>query len=724
MNRFLSLAHRFRLVAFVVLLAGPGVTQVRVACLGDSITQGALLNDLEHDAYPVQLGWRLGAGYRVQNFGVGGRTLLRGADLPYMDSSAWKKLLEWQPDLVVVILGSNDTCEGKRGNWAHQTELEVDAQALIEGLRGVNPKVRVLLCSPPPMLVAAAGLSSERKQDLTQRGGRLGRIAQALMSVAGQHASARFVDLSRVLKLQQVVDGVHPNPFGAEAIANRIAEVILMPEAQPLDLLEALGARGIEPTTTRYHGFLRFDFKLAEDGPACTLVQPHRASRGRPWLWRLRFFGHQPALELELLERGFHLAYVDLAQLFGSPRALARMEALHGLLLELGFSSRPVLLGMSRGGLPLLAWGNAHPAETAALVGDNLVCDLRTWPGGHGGKRSDGDWQRVLAEYKWTEAEAAARGDFLLGGVEAPAKAGVPLLLVQGLADQVVPPLANGLRLAKLWRAAGGSVTLWPKAGQDHHPHGLHPPSPLTREIHFACGLGRNPATWAVPSAEYRGHPAGWGGETWWRQLERLRNLGREQPQAEIVFLGDSLTQGLTGAVDRIARVDGSRPIDRILGQTKALSLGLSGDRTEHLLFRIKQGALAACDPKVIVLQIGVNNINTAGHTGREVAEGIRAVVDLLAQEEPQAHVLLCGPFPVGIQPTDPRRVALEEVHASIADLGDRSGVTYFDLRPLFLDEQGKATNAMRQDGIHLSGKGEEVWLGALHPLIESLIGG
>lgn len=701
------------------LFVGPAAAQRKVVCIGDSITYGSRLPDRERNHYPAQLGWRLGAEYEVVNGGQGGHTLLSAGDRPYVKSGSWTYLIEGAPDVAVVILGTNDTCQGRRGNWEHEGELETDARAMVAALRSTNAEVRVLLCTPTPIFPEAPGLEKERKADLTERAPRLGRIAEALQSVASSEG-VEFVDLSRVLTVGQVVDGVHPNSFGAEAIANRIAEAIVTPRAPGLDLEAALAKKGITAMRGEYHRFERFDFPLP-DGPSCTLVAPHVAAAGRPWLWRMRFFGHEPALELDLLDRGFHLAYVDLANLYGSPSALARMEPFHALLAELGLSNQPVLMGMSRGGLPLLAWANAHPEGTAALYGDNPVGDLGTWPGGRGGKRSDADWARTLDVFGWSEEDAAEAGDFLLRGLDAPIRAGVPLFLVQGLADEVVPAEQNGLRLANLWREGGGRTVVWPKPNANHHPHGLHPPAPLVREIRQACGLGGNPATRATPSAEHRGKPAGWGGGTWWGQLDKLQALGKVHPDTRVVFFGDSITQGLTGSGDRVARKGGERAIDEALGEYGALSLGLSGDRTEHLLFRIEHGALASIDPEVIVLQIGVNNVNAAKHTARETAEGIEAVVTRLREREPQAHVVICGPFPAGVEVDDPRRAVVNEIHARIVPLGERAAVTYLDLRSLFLEEDGRANDRLSEDGIHVTGAGQRAWMSALVPIVKRI---
>ena len=105
---------------------------------------------------------------------------------------------------------------------------------------------------------------------------------------------------------------------------------------------------------------------------------------------------------------GFHVAYIDVAGLFGSPKAVERWNRFYGFLtVEHGFSKRPVLEGMSRGGLIVLNWAIANPRSVAAIYVDAPVCDIRSWPGGKGeGKGSSRDWQACLKVYGLSEATA------------------------------------------------------------------------------------------------------------------------------------------------------------------------------------------------------------------------------------------------------------------------------------------------------------------------------
>ncbi len=230
-----------------------------------------------------------------------------------------------------------------------------------------------------------------------------------------------------------------------------------------------------------WHGYERIDFSLPGDGARCILVKPKTPAKGNPWIWRARFWGHQPALDLQLLGKGFHLTYCEVGGLFGAPRAVERWNKFHALAVQQGLSSRPVLEGMSRGGLIIVNWASANPDKVTAIYGDNPVCNFNSWPGGKNGKFSKKDWQRCLKAYGLSAAAATDHPQPLSPATLKPlAEKKVPIALVLGLADMVVPAGENGEALARNYESLGGPLKIWRKPGKGHHPHGLHPPDELT----------------------------------------------------------------------------------------------------------------------------------------------------------------------------------------------------------------------------------------------------
>lgn len=155
-----------------------------------------------------------------------------------------------------------------------------------------------------------------------------------------------------------------------------------------------------------WKGFSRYDFKLA--GRTVTIVAPAQVAEGKPWLWRGEFFGAFATVDEALLKLGWHVAYMACPNTFGSPDTMARWAKLYDELTgRYGLSKRPVLLGMSRGGIYVYNWAAANPGKTGLIYGDAPVCDVKSWLGGKGkAKASPQDWELFKLAYGLSEEQA------------------------------------------------------------------------------------------------------------------------------------------------------------------------------------------------------------------------------------------------------------------------------------------------------------------------------
>ncbi len=235
---------------------------------------------------------------------------------------------------------------------------------------------------------------------------------------------------------------------------------------------------------SQWEGFDRYDF--AVDGKPAIVVVPKQALPGKPWAWRGEFFGAFPNADIALVGKGFHLAYLGVPNLFGSPDAVASWNAFYReLTAKYGLARKVALIGLSRGGLYCYNWAVANPEKVACIYADAAVCDFKSWPGGKPkglgkGNGSAPEWENVLKAYHFkSDAEAIAYDKNPIDSLQPLADAGVPLLHVYGDADDVVPWNENTGVVAERYRKLGGSITLIPKAGIGHHPHGLADPSPI-----------------------------------------------------------------------------------------------------------------------------------------------------------------------------------------------------------------------------------------------------
>jgi len=139
-----------------------------------------------------------------------------------------------------------------------------------------------------------------------------------------------------------------------------------------------------------------------------------------------------------------------------------------------GFNRRPILEGLSRGGLYVYNWAANHPDNVGLVYADNAVCDFKSWPGGKGkGKGSAKDWAALLKCYGFaSEHEAMAWTKNPVDNLASLVKAGVPLAHSFGDADDTVPWEENTGLLTERVEQMGGRVTLFRKPGMNHHPHG------------------------------------------------------------------------------------------------------------------------------------------------------------------------------------------------------------------------------------------------------------
>lgn len=246
-----------------------------------------------------------------------------------------------------------------------------------------------------------------------------------------------------------------------------------------------------------WNGFVRHDFSV--QGRPTLVVAPREPMRGRPWVWHGEFFGHKPAPDIALLQRGFHVVYTSIPDHFGDAIAVRHWDDVYReLTLRHGLGPKPALVGLSRGGLYCYNWASRNPSRVSCIYADAPVCDLRSWPGGLGkGKGSPRDWKLARDSFGLTTDQDVSqfRGS-PVDQLEPLAAARVPLLHVFGDADDVVPWDENTGVIEQRYRALGGPIHLIRKPGVGHHPHGLDDPTPivdfiLTNGMASAASTGR-----------------------------------------------------------------------------------------------------------------------------------------------------------------------------------------------------------------------------------------
>lgn len=215
----LRFAVLLAVILLVLRLTCP--SQTRIACVGDSITYGATIRDKSHDSYPAQLGTMLGRKYSVKNFGASGYTLQESCDRPYTSHKRYKKSLDFKPDVVLIMLGTNDT---KPYNWISTEAFQDDYRQLILSYQELPSRPDVILMTPASVFPENFNPAKPYKI----RAGVAGEAAKAVRELA-KELGLPFIDIHEVTASHPeffLQDGVHPNELGAKAIARSVYEAL------------------------------------------------------------------------------------------------------------------------------------------------------------------------------------------------------------------------------------------------------------------------------------------------------------------------------------------------------------------------------------------------------------------------------------------------------------------------------------------------------------------
>jgi len=198
------------------------------------------------------------------------------------------------------------------------------------------------------------------------------------------------------------------------------------------------------------------------------------------------------------------------------------------------------------------------------------------------------------------------------------------------------------------------------------------------------------------------------------RLAELNRRVKENAGAAQLIFVGDSITQGWEG--------NGREVWAKYYAPRHALNLGIGSDRTEHVLWRLEHGNLEGLHPKVAVVLIGVNNAPDEANTPRMILEGVTAVVAKLREKLPQTKILLLGIFPFR-EDFHPQRAKVLEVNQALHKLDDGAWVHFLDIGYIFLARDGRIPREMMRDFVHPTPHGYALWAEMMEPKLSALLG-
>lgn len=203
-----AIAGCFFLLAF---FGARAQSVIKVACVGNSITEGAGLDK----PYPAALQELLGEEYEVRNYGVSGRTLLKRGDFPYWNEAMYQEALAWNPDIVIIKLGTNDT---KPQNWQNKKDFVKNYKDLVKSFKKLPSEPQVYICYPIPVFEDKWGINEAVLKE---------EVLPAIEKVA-RKTGVKTIDLYTPFmgKEELTYDGIHPNDEGAALLASEIYKVL------------------------------------------------------------------------------------------------------------------------------------------------------------------------------------------------------------------------------------------------------------------------------------------------------------------------------------------------------------------------------------------------------------------------------------------------------------------------------------------------------------------
>lgn len=661
-------------------------SKTKIHCVGKGLTVGATMFMPQKNSYPAQLEEMLDKHF----------TVLLNGDSPIENIGNERDITKVLDGLIL-----------QKGDWVllDMTDDRILSGALDSGnaklesqLKGLMRKgVRVVL------LWADYGFSEKYLREEKQ-----------LLQKTAFRNNIEIMDFSAALANKNIYldEKRFLTSIGATYLAKRLYELVVTPVAKTPDLnLE-------KAEVVNFYGYRCTSFHF--EGKEAKVVQPKKAAKGNPWVWRARFWGHEPQLDIAMLERGYHIVYCDVSERFGNAEALAIWDRFYKLLQKKGLHKKSIMEGMSRGGVYVYNWALRYPDRVSAIYADAPVLDLKSWPGGKGqGKGSLEDWDIFKQMYGLSNQQAEDFKRSPLDRVAEFAALNIPAIHVISDKDDIVPPNENSILFARAVNEAGGLLELIHKPDVGHHPHSLVDPGVLVDFLLKAEGRKMNFAAIAAPGAEYRSG-AGWNpNRGWWGEYDDIeRILKNRKGMLDILFVGNSITQGIGGSRANLPHKAGFDAFQKVFGAYNWDCAGIAGDRTQNLLWRIMQGGYKNAAPKVIVLTIGVNNFGD-GDSPAEITAGILEIKKYIQKYMKETTLVLTGPLPVGLTRDDPRRIKYNEIHAYLQAEDWGKNCIYAPQSKTFIRQDGTISlEDYSGDGIHLSG-GYVKWAQALSMVVK-----
>ena len=361
-------------------------------------------------------------------------------------------------------------------------------------------------------------------------------------------------------------------------------------------------------------------FDMFVDGQNRVVV-PKKVADGKPWVWRARFFGHEPQFDIAMLNRGYHVVYCNVGNLYGNAEAVKRWDEYYNYLrFEHLFADRAVLEGMSRGGLIIYNWAAANPDKGAAIYGDAPVMDFKSWPGINA---------KILKVYGFkSQQEAKAYAHNPVDNLVALAKAKIPIIHVVGDSDTVVPVAENTAIAEARYKKMGGVFKVIHKKGVGHHPHSLKDPKPIVDFVtQHDKGQGDLPAEKMISDKNF----------TLRGDYSNSRIQFENKKRGHVGFIGGSITE-----------MNGYRPmvcemLKKRFPTTKFTftDAGISSTCSDTGAFRLQQDVLSKGPLDMLFVEFAVNDDQDAQQDYNDALRGMEGIIAQARKHNPKVDIVM-----------------------------------------------------------------------------------
>lgn len=368
--------------------------------------------------------------------------------------------------------------------------------------------------------------------------------------------------------------------------------------------------------------------RMQFDGREAWIVKPTKPLEGKPWIWKAYFPDWHTDMDSILISRGFHLAYLETNDMFGSPAAMQIWNRFHTWMIANGFAEKVALEGISRGGLYVYNWAKRNPLKVSCIYAEAPVCNTSSWPGGKGkGKGSPADWQLLQKHMNMSDSQLVASFDDPIDNLELLAAVKVPVLHSIGLSDKIVPNDENSFLLMDKYVRLGGIGTIMPMTKREQNLEGHHFVIEHPEKIADFIFSNSYPVEKFISPSVFHVQRSG---------LEHSYHRFTKDKKGRVAFMGGSITEG-KGWRDLVCQYLKERFPET---DFEFINAGISSTGSTPGSFRLDDEVLSKGQIDLFFEEAAVND-RTNGFDDLSQIRGMEGIIRHMRVANPMADIIM-----------------------------------------------------------------------------------